>query len=475
MRAAHGAAGAEDGGLRAPLGPRQEWVELGWTMAPGAVATGLAGWVALLLWRLRQRRREASELEARIAARTAELEGTNASLRREVAERARVEADLREGREALRASQQRFLSAFSSSPAVMTLARLRDGALFEVNEAFLSVTGFARDEVLGRSTVDLGIWVNPADREAVFRDVGEDGHVRGREVGIRLRDGRERTFLLAAELVEIDGEPSILSASLDVTERRAVEEQLRRALAHERELGELKSNFVSLVSHEFRTPLEVILSSAEILERYHDRLEPGRRAGQVAAIRKAVRRMAEMMDEVLLLGRFEAGRVELTRTPLDLRAFQGRMGDEVRAATGGDVTWEFHADGDLEGATGDESLLGHVFTNLLSNAVKYSPPGVPVGFGIRREGRDAVFEVSDRGCGIPESDQARLFQSFRRGSNVGSRSGTGLGLVIVKRCVERHGGTVAFTSSVGAGTTFTVRLPLFEATGRTGSDEPGDG
>jgi PAS domain S-box-containing protein len=378
-------------------------------------------------------------------------------------ERKRAEAALRASQSALRSSQQRFRSAFASNPAIMTLARLRDGALFEVNDAFLAVTGYLREEVLGRSTVDLGLWVHVSDRDTIFEEVRSTGFVRGREVAVRLRDGRVRTVLLAAELVEIDGEPSILAASLDLTERKEVEQQLRRALAREKELGELKSNFVSLVSHEFRTPLEVILSSSEIIERYHDRLAPDQRGRQVAAIQRSVRRMAEMMNEILLLGRFEAGRVEFSPGPLDLATFQRRMRDEIGAASGGNgITIELATEGDVAEARGDEGLLGHIFTNLLSNAVKYSPPGSTVRFAVHRSGIDAVFEVTDHGCGIPEGDQRRLFQSFHRGSNVGERSGTGLGLVIVKRCVDRHGGIISFTSGEGCGTSFTVRLPLFQ-------------
>ncbi|MCC6234768.1 MAG: GAF domain-containing protein [Verrucomicrobiales bacterium] len=376
-------------------------------------------------------------------------------------ERKRAEAALRASQEALRASQQRFRSAFASSPAIMSLSRLRDGVLFEVNDVFLATTGFAREEVIGYSTADLGIWANPEERDTLLRDVREHGSVRNREIAMRQRDGRIRTMLLAAELVEIDREPSILTASLDVTDRLEVESQLRRALTRERELGELKSNFVSLVSHEFRTPLEVILSSAEILERYHQRLAPEQREKQLRAIQKSVRRMADMMNEVLLLGRFEAGRVEFNPAPLDLTAFLRRMRDEITSAMGSEPPIFLHPGPHLEHARGDEGLLGHIFTNLLSHAVKYSPPQAPILFSLRRDARDAVFEVTDKGCGIPAADQRHLFQSFHRGANVGNRAGTGLGLVIVKRCLDRHGGSITFSSLEGAGASFLVRLPLF--------------
>jgi signal transduction histidine kinase len=112
-------------------------------------------------------------------------------------------------------------------------------------------------------------------------------------------------------------------------------------------------------------------------------------------------------------------------------------------------------------AQADESLLRHIFTNLLSNAVKYSPPGRTVRFSVDREGGDAVAVVRDRGIGILASDQPRLFQAFFRGQNVDQRPGSGLGLVIVKRCVDLHGGTIRLESRTGEGTTVTVRLPLF--------------
>jgi signal transduction histidine kinase len=122
---------------------------------------------------------------------------------------------------------------------------------------------------------------------------------------------------------------------------------------------------------------------------------------------------------------------------------------------------ETYFDPALEGAIGSESLLRHIFSNLLSNAAKYSPPGSPVEFTVKRDGADAVFTIRDRGIGIPESDQPRIFDAFHRAGNVGELPGSGLGLLITKRCVELHGGSIGFHSEAGSGTTFSVRLPVF--------------
>jgi len=259
------------------------------------------------------------------------------------------------------------------------------------------------------------------------------------------RQVRARTAALAAE----------------VEERKRAQVELDRALASERELGELKSRFVSLVSHEFRTPLGITMSAVELLRHYAERLSRAKLDELLADIHGATLRMSGMMEQVLLLGRVEAGKMAFTATPLDLAALAEKLADEVRSATQGRCLITLHAECDVTGSRGDEGLLRHIFSNLLSNAVKYSPEGSPVEFQIRRDASTALFMVRDHGLGIPAADQPRLFEAFHRAGNVGEIPGTGLGLLIVKRCVEMHHGTIAFDSSERTGTTFTVRLPLF--------------
>jgi signal transduction histidine kinase len=232
-------------------------------------------------------------------------------------------------------------------------------------------------------------------------------------------------------------------------------------LAAERELGELKSRFVSLVSHEFRTPLGITMSAVELLRSYLDRLPPAKLRELLDDIHASTLRMSGLMEQVLLLGRVEAGRLGGERPPLDLETFCGKLVDESQSATNRKCPLKLRLESELPGARGDESLLRHIFSNLLSNAVKYSPAGSPVELEIHRQGTMAVFAVRDSGIGIPEADRPHLFQAFRRGGNVADVPGTGLGLLIVKRCVELQAGTIDVDSRVGMGTTITVKLPLF--------------
>ena len=254
----------------------------------------------------------------------------------------------------------------------------------------------------------------------------------------------------------------LVALAVETQERQEMEAELSRALEAEKELVQLKTSFVNLVSHEFRTPLSVIVSAADILEHYHDRLQPGQRAGHLQDIRHATSQMTRLMEEVLLLGKVEAGKMTFKPEIMDLEGFCRRLVDEQLSATNRKcpVTLEL---GKFPGAHGDEGLLRHIFTNLLSNAIKYSPAGSPVRFTVVREADEAVVVLRDRGIGIPLEDQPRLFEVFHRARNVGEIPGTGLGLVIVKRCIDLHGGHIQVESEPRFGTIFTIRLKMFPA------------
>jgi PAS domain S-box-containing protein len=383
----------------------------------------------------------------------AALRQLNADLERRVTEATR---DLHE-------SQERFSKAFRASPACIWIERQSDGEFVEVNEAFLQASGYSRQEVIGMNSAQLGLWGNPEDRGAFLLEVQLRGFVRHREAVWRSKTGRLDTMLLSAELIEIGARPHVLMVGLDITTRKQAEEDMRRALEQAEELSRLKTNFVTLVSHEFRTPLGIIMSAADILRNYFDRLPPHRRAEHLQDIHDATGRMAELMDEVLLLARFEAGKVDCRPARLDLRTFCFRLAEEIRSSTQSRCPINVTVAPFTGRAAADQSLMRHIFTNLLSNAVKYSPPGSMVDFHMERHDREAVFQVRDRGIGIPEEDLELLFQSFRRGGNLGEQPGSGLGLFIVKRCVDLHGGSIEIKSREDEGTTVTVRLPLFTA------------
>jgi signal transduction histidine kinase len=234
-----------------------------------------------------------------------------------------------------------------------------------------------------------------------------------------------------------------------------------RELAAEREVNELKSRFVTTVSHEFRTPLGITMSAVELLQHYEDRLPAEEKTQLLEDIHSSTRNMAGLMEQVLVLGRVDAGKLGCNPAPLDLEVFARKLTDEQLSLTNRKCSIEWTSENELAGAYADENLLRHIFTNLLNNAVKYSPEGSSVHFSACRQGPMAVFTIRDSGIGIPEEDMPHLFEAFHRASNVGNIPGTGLGLVLSKRCTELHSGSLQVQSKLGAGTTFTVRIPAW--------------
>ena len=370
----------------------------------------------------------------------------------------------------LRESEERLRKAFRGSPVNIAILRLSDKKFVEANDAFVRWLGLSRDKILGRDSAELGIWVNLDDRTKFLADLERDGSLREVECQLRSRRGIVHTIVQSADIIEINREPHILVIGLDITQRKQVEVEMLRTLAREKELGQLRSNFVSMVSHEFRTPLGIIQSSAEILEDYLDQLEPAERKEHLQSIRKNTRRMAQLMEEALLIGSFDAGKMEFKAVALDLRTFVRRLVDEVLSATDRRCPIELSLADIPAELKADERLLRHIFTNLLTNAVKYSDIGRVVRFEMGCDEGEIVCDIRDQGIGIPDVDREWLFNAFHRGHNVSDRPGTGLGLVIVKRCVDLHGGSIKVESKLGEGTTVTVRLPMFRPVSPSGRD-----
>lgn len=385
----------------------------------------------------------------------------------DISVRKKAEARLQESEAKLRESEERFSAAFRASPVFITISDFAEGRYILANEAFLKWTGYRLDEVLGRNSAELSLWADPADRAPFWEELRRTRSIHERECRIRSRHGKVFTALLSADLIEIGGKRHLLTVGLDITQRKQAEAELLKTVAREKELGLLRSKFVSMVSHEFRTPLGIIQSSAEILDDYLDRLEPVERKEHLQSIQKNTRRMAALMEEVLLIGSLDAGKMDFKAAPLDLIRFAGRLVDEVLSATDRRCPILLTLDEMPGPAHADERLLRHIFTNLLTNAAKYSEAGQAVQFEITCEGADAICVIRDRGIGIPDADREWLFNAFHRGQNVGERPGTGLGMVIVKRCSDAHGGRIQIDSTLGEGTTVTVRLPLFSGLPRT--------
>ena len=340
-----------------------------------------------------------------------------------------------------------------------------------VNDAVMQMTGYTYEEMLGNDA--SFVYADPAD----YARIGSEGYPQIFSVGsydlecqLLCADGSRLWTRLTGRAINRErAADGTIWTVVDLSAEKKAEKDMLIALDKARELSELKTRFVSMTSHEFRTPLATILSSAELLEHYSDKFDAQEKLELLREIQVATKRMGRMLEDVLTIGKVDAGRMEFDPQALNLDDFCRKMLAEVGMVAGAAHRMRFELGCDpalfARGAKLDEKLVRHIVTNLLTNACKYTPAGGLVTLQLAQSPLDApakvmTLTVSDSGIGIPTDDQPRLFESFHRAHNVGNIPGTGLGLAIVKRSVDLHGGTIAVTSAEGQGSTFTVQLPF---------------
>lgn len=363
--------------------------------------------------------------------------------------------------EALKSSELRYREVVENAAEGIIVSQ--DGFLRYANPAALLLSGRSREEAMTMPFIEQ---VHPDDRQRIYtnyvkrlKDEATENHYVFRIFHV---NGELRWLEISAVKIQWEGRPATLNFLTDVTDRQRIEEELRQALVRERELSDLKSRFVSMASHEFRTPLATILSSAELIQDHGERLPAAERDEVIGLIKSSVKHMTEMVEQVLLIGRAEAGGLEFNPATLDAGRLCAALVEDARR-NGAAISLEVSGQDPVRKL--DERLLRHILGNLLSNAVKYSPPsgrghnGRDISLRLACEPDALTFRVQDHGIGIPEADLTHMYDSFHRGANVGGIEGTGLGLSIVRECVQRHGGSISVESKVGQGSVFTVRIP----------------
>lgn len=377
----------------------------------------------------------------------------------EVKERQRAE-------EELRSREQQLRTLINAMPDLVCF-KDAEGRWMEANDSILQLFQLEGVDYQGKTNIELAEvssfhYSTFLEGEQTDEMMWSRGTVWSGEQVIPLPDGSVKIYdMTKVPLYHRNGQRrGIVVLRRDITERKQAEEEIRNALAKEKELSELQSRFVSMTSHEFRTPLTTVLSSAELLEHYSNRWTEEKKLNHIYRIQGSVKHLVQLLEDVMIIGKAEAGKLQFKPAPLDLVQFCLNLVEEMQLSASSKHVIAFSNHGEFIDACMDEKLLRHIFTNLLSNAIKYSPQGGTVDFNLSCRDGQAIFQVQDRGLGIPKEDIEQLFESFYRAKNVGTIAGTGLGLAIVNRSVDIHGGQIAVDSEVGVGTVFTVTLPL---------------
>ena len=369
----------------------------------------------------------------------------------DITDRTRAEAALRE-------SERRFMLLFHANPLPMTITGLADGRHLEVNEAALRQTGFTREEMLGRTKLELGYWVAPEQREEIMRRLRADGYVRDVEITCRTRAGQQRQLLVNSQVITFAGIPAVLTVSLDITERAEGEARSRARRAEAEAANRAKDEFLAMLGHELRNPLGTITNAATVLERL---VAEGPTQQLTAMIRRQTGHLSRLVDDLLDVARVTSGKIGLQAQPVDLHALAGRCLETLGHAG---RTQEHHVAlwGGPVHVVGDVARLEQIVNNLVDNALKYTPAGGAVTVVTERVDGDAVLRVRDTGRGISAEVLAHVFDLFVQAPQAldRARGGLGLGLTLVKRLVELHGGSVSASSEgPDRGSEFVVRLP----------------
>ncbi|MAS36645.1 MAG: hypothetical protein CL610_21755 [Anaerolineaceae bacterium] len=360
----------------------------------------------------------------------------------------------------LNRAKERVETILNSSSDTIILA-LPNGHIQQSNQAFYNLFGYSFDEEFDWPLTRLMAPDSQSAIDQALKRAQDSRRPQRIEVMASRKDGThfDADMVLSPIHERTGGDYWGVVCSLrDISERKRMEQELRETLAKERELRELKSRFVSMASHEFRTPLATIQATASLLANYIDRMDEAKKKRQFEKIEEQIAYMTGLMNDVLTIGRMEAGKTTVSLQPVYLHEFFDELAEEFEQ-TQPDHQLSYHCSGEAIAIQVDSKLMREIVNNLLSNAAKYSPAGSTVHLDLDYKPHAVVFTVRDEGIGIPESDQPRLFEAFHRAENVGTTPGTGLGLSIVKHAVESHGGQITFETQVNEGTTFTVSLP----------------
>jgi PAS domain S-box-containing protein len=387
---------------------------------------------------------------------------------RDITERIEADKELRRYRDHLvEMVEERTSELEQSRETFRALAENTKDVIMRVNEKFQflymnsvinDVFGVPAEQYIGKTFSELGFADNLINGfEELLKKVFENKQNHRRE--FQLQNGRWGDLLAMPEF-DTNGEVcSIIISARDISEIKKLQHEIENALEKEKELNQLKDRFISVVSHEYRTPLTSILSSVEILELGDKKYSEEKKKIHFDRIQKNIDYLISMLDEVLYVNRIESERIQVAYQRINVRNFCKEIFDEIKEQYPGiKSTIKINLHDDY--CNMDVSILRKVLGNVISNAYKYNRENGEVLFVVNSRSNKLTFEISDTGIGIPEDEQKNVFEAFSRMTNTQHIKGTGLGLSIVKKSIEQLGGTVSFESKLNKGTTFTVSIPI---------------
>jgi len=365
---------------------------------------------------------------------------------------------------ALRESRERLAQIFRLTPAVISITSWPDARYLEVNETFTTLTGYAREDVLGRSYRELDIGIDPDDQRRIAEGIERDGLVQNLEIPLRLKDGRAATGIFSCIPLEAYGQPCLLSVMMDITERKAMEQALLLAKDAAETASRAKSRFLSIMSHEIRTPMNMLLGMVDMLR--ETELNE-RQRGFLDTLEASGESLMALLSDILDLSRIESGSLVLACAAYAPETLLRQVAAaHAPTATAKGLALSVDVASGMGGtAWGDPAKIRQILDNLVGNALKFTPTGavrLELARGPSRCGREELrFCVADTGIGIPPEKLQAIFEPFTQVDSSSTRAygGTGLGLALCARLARGMGGRLSVESAPGQGSVFCCDLP----------------
>lgn len=359
-------------------------------------------------------------------------------------------------------AKNHFEQIFHLSPDAVLITRLEDEKVIDCNESFSLISGYSKEDIVGKSTLDLNLWTNPEHRKTIFAAIKNNDNSGNFETTFLSKDNTLIHGSINAKLITLNGKPHIISVIHNITERKAAEEQISNKNKELIKLNLEKEKFFSIIAHDLKSPFQGLIGYSEILSKEYDSLEEEEKIAFIKSIEELSHSSYKLLENLLQWTRLQTGQMAFNPEYFNVNVeLHSTLSLLKQTAQNKNIDFNYDID-NLLFITADKNMISTIVRNLVSNSIKFTERRGKIELKSFTRDKMVEFIVSDTGIGMDDTIKQKLFSIDKSTGRKGTANeeGTGLGLLLCKEMVEKHGGTISVESKTGAGTTFRFSIPL---------------
>ena len=360
-------------------------------------------------------------------------------------------------------NEQKFIKTFQNSPNAFSLANLENGKIIEINDSFTRISGFTKDNVIGKTSNDLNVWINNEDRANALEKLREEGFIRNMEIQFRTKTGNIIDIIMASSIIKSNNSLIMASEFIDISDRKKAEQALKESEEKLRESNKTKDKFFSIIGHDLKSPFNAILGFSKILLKKHKDYDNEKREKLIKSVNNSADSAFKLLENLLTWSRSQSGVIKYSPEKLNLKIllFETLFDLQGQADKKNINILDTVSENDIIFA--DKNMIATVFRNLISNAIKFTNKNGNITISSKKQENSNFIEISvtDTGVGIPKEIIDDLLRIDKNTSTQGTENeaGTGLGLILCKEFVEKHGGKIWIESEIDKGSIFHFTIP----------------